>query len=197
MQKSILFSMVFCVASVVALPSEKTCSLKTNLFIVKPEEKKVSKHSPNALKELIGESFRDAFKHSIALGKELGQFHVAIAAKKEAGKLHQELGVWQIELAALQQHCSEVLEKLIENQKPFKKASKQELLDAHKNIQDAQERLRTLLVQVKAEQKNFTSGNNVQTQAEIDKIIVSVQSCATQTKNVCVGFNAHSCLKCA
>jgi len=189
MQKFIFPLLLTLFVQVIASPQE------ANLFIVKPDEKKLNKHSANTLKEMLGESARDTFKRSISLSKQLGQFHVALAAKKEAGTLHQELGTWQIEIASLQQHCSEVLEKLIENQKPFKKATKQELQVAYTSMQEAHDILGTLLTQVKAEQKKIEAKTEKPLGDVVSGAVVLVQGCVKQTKNVQTSFNTHVCLK--
>ncbi len=170
---------------------------QASTFIVKSDEKKLNKHSANTLKEMLGETARDLFKHSISLSKQLGHFHVAIASKKETARLHQELGTWQVEVASLQQHCSEVLEKLIENQKPFKKASKQELQGAYKRMQEALSLVGTLLTQIKTEQSKLEVKQDKSFDDLVNGVVLSVQICVTQTKSVQTSFNTHSCLKLA
>lgn len=160
-------------------------------FIVKQDDKKLSKHSANTLKEMLGESARDLFKQAIALSKQLGQCHVVLDHNKEATALHKALGAWQVEIANVQNHCSEILEKLIENQKPFKKATKQELQAAYTSMQEGMTTMNSLVASIKKHQSSFVG------MTEFSSVVASVREHTTQTSDLQKTFNTHTCLKLA
>lgn len=189
MQK-ILFSTILFISLPVLAQSQEASN-----FIVQSQATKTIKHSSNALKEMIGESARDVFKHSIKLAKQLGQAHVTLASTKNIDGLHRELGAWQVELASLQSHCSTIVEKLIENKKPFKKASKQELQDGYDAMHQAVLTLQQLEARFKAEHKKIDTYEQVLPVTLTNELLATVQKNTVQTKQVLSCFNSHACLK--
>lgn len=175
----LLLALVLYVGSIHLLASDQT-------FIVKQEDKKLTKHSANTLKEMLGEMTRDLFKQTISLHKQLGLFHVALDQKKDTGSLHKILGSWQVEVAQLQNHCSDILEKLIDNQKPFKKATKQELQAAYTSMQESMTVMTGLVAKV--QQHRAAIG-------EAALVTTSVQQYVEQTQQVQKTFNTHTCLR--
>lgn len=130
-------------------------------FVIKKEEpsKELSGMSKNALKERLGDFTRRAFKQTTSLGCTIGAVQQRLArlcvsvrdqikSKKDvhasleiSSKLHGAIGTLLIENATLQNKLSAVVENLIENQGPFKSASRTSLRESvmvierlHKNL---------------------------------------------------------------
>ncbi len=110
-------------------------------------KQKVKKLSRNELKEAIGQEIRDAFTLSTNIAHGAGVCQVSLGGfedflhKKRStfisedaylslSPLQKSLGAWHMEIAVLQQKFSQLIERLVDNQKPFKKASRVALDDA-------------------------------------------------------------------
>lgn len=124
------------------------CSLyakdtKVSEFVITPVAATKKNMSLNTLKEHIGKTTKQAFECTTEVGKYSGQalsalsrLQVAVvdngshdqACLKEmlsaSAAYNRALGNMQQKLAQLQQKCSLIVEKLIDNHVPFKKASK-------------------------------------------------------------------------
>lgn len=112
-------------------------------FIVKKNDQtQINKMSCNALKEHIGSSAKKSLDNAIELGQQLGMLHVSFSLmsddvqkrEKDLSKkleissgLHRHAGQLQQHVAQVQKKLSSTLEKLIDDQKPFKKAEKNDL----------------------------------------------------------------------
>lgn len=97
-------------------------------FIVPVQEKK-SNLSKNDLKENIGSEMRDALNNCVELNKQLGQI--------------------QIQLSQIQKQLFEKVEQLIDNKQPFKKASRANLSQTYKILQDVKSELTNQVNNVK------------------------------------------------
>ena len=106
------------------------CSLQAqeSPFVVqdKPVEKKSSK---NALKEDVGEHMKGTLQKCASLARALGEL--------------------QTELAQVQQQLFTKVEELLDNRKPFKKASRTQLGSASKVLAHTEQQLAEQLRQVK------------------------------------------------
>lgn len=164
-------------------------------YVIKSDDKKLVKQSANSLKEMIGEIARDVAKRSITLSKKIGQLHVMVASKDHSATLHNVLGKWQVELADVQSRCVEVLEKLLENQKPFKKASKQDLQAAYKCMEEAKKTLDRYIVQLTDEHAQVASISLGKEFEVFTKTSTVLQSGVVAIKQIQQLFNNDLCLK--
>ena len=89
-------------------------------FIVAPE-KSGKRASKNALKEEVGEHMKGTLQQCATLARDLGNL--------------------QVELATVQQQLFEKVEALIDNGKPFKKATRAELQSSSKVLAHAKQKL--------------------------------------------------------
>lgn len=112
-------------------------------FILSKQTTKHKKLSKNEVKEALGQEIRDAFTIATTLVKQAGLCQIAacdvddvVRARdvtafeqhhKTIGLLHKNLGMLHVEVAAVQQTFTHLIERLIDNQKPFKKASRDTL----------------------------------------------------------------------
>jgi hypothetical protein len=97
-------------------------------FIVHAQEKD-SKLSKNDLKENIGREMKDALNNCAELNKQLGQI--------------------QIQLSQVQKQLFEKVEQLIDNKQPFKKASRTNLNQTYRILQDVKSELTNQVNNVK------------------------------------------------
>jgi len=136
--------------------SSKAMCAQTQDFIIKPVTTK--KLSVNALKENIGQATKTLFQTTTLMNKNLGSLHIDIAQAQttftstkndklvpavleQATKITKTFGMLQIEVASLQNKFSDIIEKLVENQAPFKKASRTDLEGALTIIQTVDKEL--------------------------------------------------------
>ncbi len=157
---------------------------KKDTFLVK--SKNNYRLSKQALKEKIGETTRDLFHQTINLTSHLGRIQVGLSSSKsfvEKGEkkdnlkkhewkqvVHKNMGVVQVRLSSLQRRFSQVLEKLLENAKPFKKADRGDLKNSYslvqsieKDLQNQMKSYQQFLVKV---QKTDSDGKVMQQKAE-------------------------------
>jgi len=122
-------------------------SAPTQEFVIQPKEqaKKTKKLSINELKERIGTTTKEAFDTSTTLLSRLGDCHINLATSLEKNKktpissacINQSTGDLLKKIATIQMTFSQALEKLINNQKPFKKAGRADLEHALTSITQA------------------------------------------------------------
>ncbi|MFH1643754.1 MAG: hypothetical protein ABIA74_01105 [bacterium] len=96
-------------------------SLFSQNFVIKKESTREKVVSKTELKENIGSEIKNVLHEVSNVSKKLGEI--------------------QIELAEMQKQLFEKVEKLIDNQRPFKKASREELNQTLKVIQSVNSKL--------------------------------------------------------
>jgi DNA repair exonuclease SbcCD ATPase subunit len=111
-------------------------------FVLSALAADTKKRSRNELKEEIGQKIKQASQAATQLLQQLGKLQqdwgkqLVVATKapsnlqqrlQESGALHTACGAICLEVAALQRTYTAAIEKLIENQKPFKKAGRGDL----------------------------------------------------------------------
>lgn len=106
LQKNLFIYSLFFAQSCFLLSQETT----DQDFIVKQEDSKIKKLSKTEIKEDIGQNIKDAL-------------HLCVELNKQIGKI-------QIDLAQLQKNLFTKVEELIDDKRPFKKASRQDLTEA-------------------------------------------------------------------
>jgi hypothetical protein len=185
-------------------------------FIIKFEPKQNNKKlSKNALKENIGEATQQAFDCSLSLGRSLGAFQIDLAnlqtsinsvesSKKlqelihVSGKVNQETGKLQLALASMQRQFSKIIEKLIENRRPFKKAKTPELNEALSALQQSHRQITCEIAECnklqnfikKADKNNLTASTKTAEQAAN-----SLHQIVCNLKQVEQKLNSINCLK--
>lgn len=172
------------------------------------------KYSVNQLKELIGQETKELFSQTTKLGKTLASVHEQIAqlekkslqAKKieasvfqQAASIHGLSGKLNKELAFTQDHCSSLIESLVDDQPPFKKASKQDLTEAL----DALGSIRVSLEQTVHACQTWCSSaqqganNSVAMQKTIGDVCTKLDHCVTTVASARATMNGKRCLKIA
>lgn len=179
-------------------------SQQPNEFIVKPIIKK-KKMSANDLKEEIGEKIKHMFDNTSQLIKHLGSLHCTLAtyqkkpcdgsmAQKvlqESALVNESTGTLQQELSVLQTKCSSIAQKLIENSKPFKKASKNILEKSLHVLTQIQEQLSssaTCIARLSTAKKNNAC-------VQIQSMAKSLQQEIKQIQQARTALNTDECLK--
>ncbi len=115
-------------------------SAKTNQsvqeFVIAPRTTLKKKMSSAALKEQIGQLTKRAFNQTTELVHGLGDLGCCLSGRqqqttelnnKDIAACTFAVGTMQKDIASLQKKYSSIVEKLVENDKPFKKASKANL----------------------------------------------------------------------
>jgi hypothetical protein len=106
----------------------------TQAFVLNDSVKENKKYSKNELKENIGHITRDVFHITTHLERVLGAIQVSLAEQQSDVtpiSTRKNMGLFYQQLSVLQDVCSDVIEKLVDNQRPFKKAGRQELQEAY------------------------------------------------------------------
>ena len=164
--KKIVLSLLFFIPNLFSAPDE---------FIIKKDDQtKINKMSSNTLKEHIGTVAKKSLDGAIELGQQLGVLHVACSSMSDSGKhlekdlskklqlsceLHRHAGQLQQHVARVQKKLSAALEKLIDDQKPFKKAGKIDLRATYVLLEDVQKELnvyRDQVVKLQQQLENLT-----------------------------------------
>ena len=181
-------------------------ALGTEQFVL--PKQKTKKLSKNELKESVGQEIRDAFMVTTNVVKCAGMCHVTMSTvqevlyKKDGSMgtmpqniipLQKTLGNVHIELAQLQQKFSQLIERLVDDQKPFKHASRDGLNAALNVVQEVQQGLKghedqlvslnKRLAKMATEQENVTaliSFNKAAagTVEDIKSYVTRINSCA-------------------
>jgi len=188
-------------------PSVKPTDTKeANEFIIAPTPAKKKKMSSNDLKEEIGQKTKQMFDQSTQFSTQLGkvqctlstvQQEAAKADKPEATKkallasatINQSLGVISQEIASIQKICSSVVEKLIDNHKPFKKASKIELEQTLEQITTAHQTIQASSTRVSHVHSTCKSV------VHIDKLARVLGDEEKKLKTMRTALNNDACLK--
>jgi len=187
--------------------------VQTTDFIIKPV--KTKKLSVNQLKENIGQATKNLFQTTTSMNKQLGTLHIDIAhaqgvftsAKghhllmpavlQQSSQITKTFGVLQMELASLQNKFSGIIEKLVENQRPFKKASRTDLESALQIIENVNKELESnvsVCKNMSANVKKSASGKvdaSINVIKDVEKklgqhVEVVKQAQTTMAKNACL-----------
>jgi hypothetical protein len=195
MKKCIKLSVVI-IASLLVVSS--VCNADDE-FIIKPENssKKAKKQSKNELKEDIGQATKDAFNISSLLGTQLGNLQQTLASLQMAlgaqtiltaqnfkefmealGHTESESGKLQISLSNIQQRFSKIIEKLVDNRPPFKKAKPAELTEALNSVQKVYEHLNAEITSCQKITQAIKNANVNELQNTI-KVVLSARTSLT------------------
>lgn len=126
------------------------CLASSDGQFVLPKQK-TKKLSKNELKESVGQELRDAFTVTTNVAKSAGKCQVTMGQMHDVGEkidssmrsLQKTFGSLHIELAQLQQKFSRLVECLIDDQKPFKHAGREQLQGALSVVQNVGKGLKT------------------------------------------------------
>ena len=202
-----IFFIAFASASVWAVAQE---------FVIKKEEpaSHLAGMSKNALKEHLGQLTRRVFGQTTALDSTLGAVQqrlarLCVTVREEiknsndtqnslalSAKLHGAIGTLLIEKSTVQNKLSAVVENLIENQVPFKSASRKDLRasvtvveDLNKNLVD---RVATLQKIQEDMQKDLDA---VGYKMLIERLGKAINNNVCLLKDVRTQFSSDGCLK--
>lgn len=192
----------FCGLYLALVVSSTTVSAADQFVLSKPthQDKKLSK---NELKESIGQEIRDAFNVSTNINKQSGLCQIAMSkvdetAYKNIMPLQKTLGELSVELSAVQQKFSHLIERLVDNQKPFKKASHHSLEDAYHILQDVSHGLKGYEGQLTSLNKRLTKTANNNGLGEIGvfaDLKKTTQNAVEEIKKVALRMNSCDGLK--
>lgn len=123
----------------------------TDDFVITNTQAK-KKYSTSQLKELIGQETKNLFNQTTKMGVTLADVHehvaqlqkITLVTKTSAtsvlestSTIHSLCSKLNKELAFVQQHCSSLIESLVDDCPPFKKATKNDLNEALISLGDA------------------------------------------------------------
>lgn len=147
--------------SLFVLLSFNNLSAQASEFVLAPAPIETKNMGCNALKEQIGKTTKEVFDGTTLAGTYVGKSHCALSSlqKNMADGAHDQaalkqmlqasagytsvLGTIQQKLSQHQQKCALIIEKLIDNQAPFKKASKKMLSDSLAILHQGKQRVST------------------------------------------------------
>jgi len=183
-------------------------------FVVKPKKKK--KLSTNALKEKIGDTAKEALDHSTHLAGQLGSIQCCFSsfqqkltqAKHEdsffkeivccCSPFNQSLGVIQKQLSSLQNSFSQSIERIINNWRPFKKATKQVLHKSLDCVGEAREKLaqasRSLQL-ISAEMTKIEIDDDKAIIKQVKRVTSSLKKQEQVISDLYEAISADACLK--
>jgi hypothetical protein len=162
----------------------KASSADQEFLITTPPSKK-KKLSCNDLKEELGQKTKRLFDSSTYFSHRLGGVgcmlsKVQLESTKipsaletvqqvllSSSNINQSLGMMGQELASLQKTCSLIVEKLIDNQKPFKKATKAMLEQALQQITVAEQQLAGSTQRIKKAQESCKTTTHLKHMAQL------------------------------
>ncbi len=182
-------------------------------FIVAPKALSHKKLSVNEIKENIGKTTKQAFEHSTLVAQHVGMLqhliadvHCAVQDQQPSvlkkmmtanAAYHRACGTLHQHLAVLQRKCSRIIEKLIDNEVPFKKASRGTLEATLQHLTAAQGTMQSCADKV----QNFcnTASKSQQTgdqcHASLCKATQLLEEQTTLLKTSLTALNDDECLK--
>ncbi len=171
-------------------------------FIIK-KSNPIGSMSKNRLKEEIGNITRQAFNSTTRLGKIIGNVKINLSQRHvgfyqvENGILASQVGksdgMLHVELAEIQGCFSEVISKLVENGKFFKKASRSDLRDFLTLMQKLSGDLNKQVTEF--DLLSGTVANEGEAASLYGKIKCQFVSCADELKKVQEKIQGSKCLK--
>lgn len=160
-------------------------------FIITPTKKK--KRSSDELKEEIGCKIQELLEQSTALTLQMGRMQCLVASTASTSSLlHDALGQILQGVSNVQKKCFNAVKKLIDSQKPFKKASKSTLektVTALVSVQNGYESATDLLKKL----NNTIKKNSDPT--SLDKAAESLKKQQKRLQANEISFNQDECLK--
>ena len=126
-----------------ALTHAKT-NQPTQEFVITPKVAQQKKMSAGAFKEQLGKVTKQAFDQTTTLVHGLGALGCSLASQHQNKYVTQcifAMGTMQKDIASLQKKYSSIVEKLVENDKPFKKATKANLKITNDTLEHAHQQL--------------------------------------------------------
>ena len=185
-----------------------------NQFILTKNICSVKKKSKNELKEAIGQEIQKLFMVTTNMNKNVGLCQITLGnfeeiiykrkgslfdkACKNMVPLQKTFGLFHVEMAQVQQKLSCVVERLVDNQKPFKKASHDTLGSALAFLQDSKCSLEGHNRQITLlnERLNNVFDKDIDKKclilANLDK---SVNNVLIDIKNMLIRMRSSECLK--
>lgn len=182
-------------------------------FILPKQAPKNKKMSKNELKEAIGQEIRDAFTVVTLLGKHSGLCQISACDVEEGlhmhdaaihnniGSLQKNLGALHVEIAEVQQKFTLLIERLIDNQKPFKKASRDSLNKTFDILREVCSDLKVQNGHISLLSKRLTSSvkneSGKGTITLVTSLVEATKNAVAAIKDIEVRLNKHEDLKVA
>lgn len=178
-------------------------------FVIQPSENKSKHYSRNELKESIGQVTKDAIHAVTYVGKHLGSVQTIVSDKylgdtqnnKNNNMLITELlseqkniGQVHIELANIMQKFSWIIEKLVEDQRPFKKASRGDLQETLRVLEAGQTQFKNQIIELTKLEESIKNNNSGQ-QGKLTFVCSIIQKHIGVCKSLLVTMNNTKCLK--
>ena len=173
-------------------------------FIITPKKGEQKKLSQRTLKERIGTATKHVFESTTHINQVLGELQCSLtqfqlscgtAVNSCAQCLNVTGDIYQ-RVAMLQRQCSSIAEKLIDNEQPFKRASKDNLQKTLNTIDVAQQQLHqrgTLLSKLACDSKKTDASSQCTKLCQrTDLELKQLQDVMTR---ITTDFKADECLK--
>lgn len=204
-----MFSNKCCILAFITLVTTHVCATDTFILTNAPAKKK---HSTAKLKELIGQETKLLFNQTTQLGTTLAQVHEHVAHLQKSslktkdsitGVLEQTATMHELcskinnELAFVQNHCSSLIESLIDDAPPFKKAAKNDLNEAFLSLGDIRKTMETTInsCQSWCNQAKQDKAPGIVARKKMGMLCKNLDSCASALSSVKTTMNGHQCLK--
>ncbi len=178
--------------------------LPTDEFIIAPKKGEQKKVSQRTLKERIGTATKHVLDSTTQINQVMGELQSSLAQRQLSGgvsgctytQCFKQTGDMYQMVATLQRQCTSIAEKLIDNEPPFKKASRNNLQKALESVDMAQRQLHerwTMLSKIAVDSKKPDASNHstklcCRTDAELKQL-------QTVMTNITSTFRADECLK--
>ena len=196
-------------ASILAM----SCMCAAEDFVLKNTQPQ-KKYSTAKLKELIGQETKELFNQTTTMGVTLANIHEKVAylqkttltsktaptkILEKTATLHGLCGKINKELAFVQQHCSSLIESLVDDCPPFKKATKNDLNEALTSLGDVKktmtQTITTCQLWCQGAHDIPATGNAIE--KKMGTLCKNLDTCATALTSARTTMNGKQCLKVA
>ncbi len=209
MQKLSLFFLTLIVSVTLCFVFHIPCVRMESLpFVIQPSENKSKHYSRNELKESIGQATKDAIHAVTQAEKRIGSVQTVIAGKYLGDALYNKnnnvllsellleqknIGQVQIELANIMQKFSWIIEKLVEDQRPFKRASRGDLQETLRVLESGHVLVKSQIVDLTRLEELVK--NNTTQQNKLAQVSSVIQKHVGACRSLLVTMNNTKCLK--
>ncbi len=185
------------------LLSSSLCLGQAKQFVI-TKNSDTKRVSTNTLKERIGEETRRAFESTTLLTRQCGLLHESLAdvqlavatpqnQKNNIALAHKSAGGFLQQVARLQSRFVKIIEQLLDNARPFKRAARNDLTQALLCMQSAASTLSSQLQQL--EQCNTCYGKKEVNKLHIEQTTKMLSSHLERARSLQDELEKTACLK--
>jgi len=182
-------------------------------FVLKDTQPQ-KKYSTSKLKELIGQETKELFNQTTTMGITLADIHEKVASLhkttltsktaptkilEKTATLHGLCGKINKELAFVQQHCSSLIESLVDDCPPFKKATKNDLNEAFTSLGDVKKTMMQTITTCQrwCQEAHDVTATGKAIEKKMDALCKNLDTCAATLTSARTTMNGKQCLKVA